>query len=115
MASRGGSILKSDQVGIGVGRPAFGSPEPQPASPDAEKTSPARAPRSPEIDPEQRAEWQSSGNADPVEAALAKALGEASTAGRFDVVAQLARELEARRGVRTGNAVRLDPARRGQH
>jgi hypothetical protein len=93
----------------------LGSQEPQPASPDAKKIGPARDPRSPEIGTEQRAEWQSSGNADPVEAALAKALGEASTAGRFDVVAQLARELEARRGVRTGNAVRLDPARRGQH
>jgi hypothetical protein len=34
---------------------------------------------------------------DAVEAALAKALGEAAAAGRFDVVGQLARELEARR------------------
>jgi hypothetical protein len=32
-----------------------------------------------------------------VEDALAGAIGEASTAGRWDVVAQLARELEARR------------------
>ncbi|MDE2104563.1 MAG: tyrosine-type recombinase/integrase [Patescibacteria group bacterium] len=39
---------------------------------------------------------------DVVEAALAKALGEAAAAGRFDVVAQLARELEARRLVRAG-------------
>jgi hypothetical protein len=93
----------------------LGSQEPQPASPDAKKIGPARDPRSPEIGTEQRAEWQSSGNADPVEAALAKALGEASTAGRFDVVAQLALELEARRGVRMGKAVPLDPARRGQH
>lgn len=35
--------------------------------------------------------------ADVVEAALAKALEGATAAGRFDVVAQLARELEARR------------------
>lgn len=37
---------------------------------------------------------------DRVEVALAKALGEASTAGQWAVVAQLARELEARRSVR---------------
>jgi hypothetical protein len=34
---------------------------------------------------------------DPVDVALAQALAEASTAGRFDVVLQLAKELEARR------------------
>jgi hypothetical protein len=34
---------------------------------------------------------------DVVEAALARALDAAAAAGRFDVVAQLARELEARR------------------
>ena len=44
---------------------------------------------------------------DPIEAALATALVEAATAGRFDVVAQLARELEARRHARAGHAVRL--------
>jgi hypothetical protein len=36
----------------------------------------------------------------PVEEALVKAIGEASAAGRWDVVAQLARELEARRSAR---------------
>jgi len=36
-------------------------------------------------------------SADAVEAALAGALVQAAGAGRFDVVAQLARELEARR------------------
>jgi hypothetical protein len=35
-------------------------------------------------------------NLDAVEMALAKALTEAAAAGRFDVVAELARELEAR-------------------
>ena len=35
--------------------------------------------------------------ADPVDVALARALAEASTAGRFDVVLQLVKELEARR------------------
>jgi hypothetical protein len=48
------------------------------------------------------------GNAvDVVEAALAKALEGATIAGRFDVVAQLARELEARRLARMGNVVAL--------
>jgi hypothetical protein len=49
---------------------------------------------------------------DVVEAALARALDRASEAGRFDVVAQLARELEARRLARAVNVVRLDAARR---
>jgi hypothetical protein len=43
---------------------------------------------------------------DAVEAALATALVEAATAGRFEVVAQVARELEARRLARAGNVVR---------
>jgi hypothetical protein len=38
---------------------------------------------------------------DRVEAALARALHRASDAGRFDVVAQLAREFEARRLARS--------------
>lgn len=42
-----------------------------------------------------------------VEAALADALSRAAAAGRFDVVAQLARELEARRLARAGNVVLL--------
>ena len=50
---------------------------------------------------------------DPVDATLAKALGDAAAAGRFDVVAQLARELEARRLAASPNVVAL-PARRGR-
>ena len=42
-----------------------------------------------------------------VEDALAKALEGATTAGRWDVVAQLARELEARRAHRASNVVQL--------
>lgn len=42
--------------------------------------------------------------ADPLEAALLLA----ARAGRFDVVAQLARELEARRLAQAGNVVPLD-------
>jgi hypothetical protein len=45
---------------------------------------------------------------DPVEGALAGALAAAAVAGRFDVVSQLARELEARRHGRAGNVVRFD-------
>lgn len=42
-----------------------------------------------------------------MEAALARALDAAAAAGRFDVVAQLARELEARRLAREPNVVTL--------
>jgi hypothetical protein len=42
---------------------------------------------------------------DPVEDALARAIEGAVTASRWDVVAQLARELEARRTARTGAKV----------
>ena len=53
---------------------------------------------------------------DPVEVALADALTKAAAAGRFDVVAQLAGELEARRKARTANVVDLaaEAARRGR-
>jgi hypothetical protein len=44
---------------------------------------------------------------DGVEPALARALAQAAEAGRFDVVAQLAKELEARRLGRMGNVVAL--------
>jgi hypothetical protein len=46
-----------------------------------------------------------------VEAALAKAIGEAAAAGRFDVVALLAGELQARRLARVGVAT-LDAKKR---
>jgi hypothetical protein len=52
--------------------------------------------------------------ADQVEAALARALDRASEAGRFDVVAQLARELEARRLAQLSNVVLLEPDARGK-
>jgi hypothetical protein len=47
-----------------------------------------------------------------VEAELARALGLAAAAGRFDVVAQLAKELEARRLAVSGNVVAM-AVRRG--
>jgi hypothetical protein len=49
---------------------------------------------------------------DAVESALADALSAAAAASRFDVVAQLAKELEARRLARAGNVVSFDDARR---
>ena len=48
---------------------------------------------------------------DAVEAALAGALTEAAKAGRFDVVAQIAKELEARRLARSENVVAIDAKR----
>ena len=50
---------------------------------------------------------------DVVEAALANAISEAVAAGKFDVVGQLCRELEARRLARAGNVVAIDSKRRG--
>jgi len=53
------------------------------------------------------------GTADAIESALAKAIEGATVAGKFDVVAELCRELEARRLTRAGNVVRLDARRKG--
>jgi hypothetical protein len=52
------------------------------------------------------------GHSDVVEAALAEALTAAARAGRFDVVAQIAKELEARRLAKEPNVVAF--ACRGQ-
>jgi hypothetical protein len=52
------------------------------------------------------------GKIDTVESALAKAIEAASAAGRWDVVSQLARELEARRLASAPNVVPL--AKRGR-
>jgi hypothetical protein len=49
-----------------------------------------------------------------IEVALVEALSRAARAGCFDVVAQLARELEARRLARAGNVVRLDERERAR-
>jgi hypothetical protein len=49
---------------------------------------------------------------DAVGAALARALEGATVAGRWDLVAQLARELEARRLTRVENVVQLTRTRR---
>jgi hypothetical protein len=51
---------------------------------------------------------------DPIEAALAEALRAATAAGQWTVVAQLARELEARREARAGVVqLHAERARRG--
>ena len=55
---------------------------------------------------------QSWGDGDAVERVLSTALEAATVAGRFDVVAQLARELEARRLAREPNVVPMRKARR---
>ena len=47
-----------------------------------------------------------------VEAALARAIDRASAAERWDVVAQLARELEARRLAAAGNVVSINSSKR---
>jgi hypothetical protein len=52
-------------------------------------------------------------SADTVEAALMVALTEAAKAGRFDVVSQLAKELESRRLASSPNVVTLDTSKRG--
>lgn len=62
--------------------------------------------------PDATAVGRSWGDADPVEAAIAEALRKATEVGRFDVVAQLARELEARRTAGAGNVVALPQGRR---
>jgi hypothetical protein len=49
---------------------------------------------------------------DPVETALAAALTAAAAAGRFDVVAQLAKGLEARRLPHSANVVSIESAKR---
>ncbi|MFO0673462.1 MAG: hypothetical protein U0235_28240 [Polyangiaceae bacterium] len=48
---------------------------------------------------------------DVVEDALARALDAAAAAGRFDVVAQIAEELKARRLAAAGNVVAIDSKR----
>jgi len=50
------------------------------------------------------------GNPDAIECALADALTKATAAGKWDIVAQLARELEARR-LAAVDVPRLDDAR----
>ncbi len=56
---------------------------------------------------------QSGGNQDPVETALADAIGRASIAGEWGIVGQLARELEARRTAREArNVVTLRPPKK---
>jgi hypothetical protein len=48
---------------------------------------------------------------DVIETSLARAIDKATDAGRFDVVAQLCRELEARRMARAGNVISIDSKR----
>jgi hypothetical protein len=59
-----------------------------------------------------RAKPEPASAADAVEIALAVALTEATAAHRWEVVVQLARELEARRLAHAANVIILDPRRR---
>jgi hypothetical protein len=67
-------------------------------------------PSEPEIEgvrPDMGQSWGNPIEGDDVEGALARALDRAAAAGRFDVVAQLARELEARRLSTMPNVLKL--------
>lgn len=81
---------------------ALSSPSTSTDTPDEARSTPDPSQFGPAIGPTN----------DAVEAALARALDAAATAGRFDVVSQLARELEARRLARTPNVVTLPASRR---
>jgi hypothetical protein len=97
----------------------LGSELTEPDSREIEKTRTIGDPSGPEITGVHPGEGQSRGNQPPLEGAvdlveleLAKALSKAADAERFDVVAQLAKELEARRLARLTNVVKLDATRR---
>jgi hypothetical protein len=86
---------------------------------EIEKTRAIGDPSRPEIGGAHPGEGQSRGNQqtpgipqDEVELELARALGKAAAAARFDLVAQLAKELEARRLTRLANVFTLDASRR---
>ncbi|MCL2777971.1 MAG: hypothetical protein FWD73_08200 [Polyangiaceae bacterium] len=68
-------------------------------------------PSSTESPPHGAAVGRYEGYSDAIEVALAEALTGATQAQRWDIVAQLARELEARRLVQAGNVVSLDSKR----
>jgi hypothetical protein len=95
-----------------LNRKCIPGPDPQ-DSREIEKQASASVPSTPEK-PGDHGARGSAGGIDPVEAALAKALSDASSAGAWDVVAQLARELEARRTARAGNVVDLGSRRTGR-
>jgi hypothetical protein len=54
-------------------------------------------------------------SADPIEQALSRALDEATKVGRWEVVGQLAGELQARRLARAGNVVAMPVLKRRSH
>jgi len=103
----------------GGDEPDLGSELAERDSAGIEKTRPIGDPSEPEIGDVHPAAGQSWGNQqsrggpeDQVELELARALGKAAAAARFDVVAQLAKELEARRLARLTNVLTLDASRR---
>ena len=124
LAQRLPKPMKVHGKGVEPLRLAAAEPKAGLASEDSrgiEKTSLVDDPSRPEIGGVHPGVGQSWGNPgfpgggeDGVEAALARALDRASEAGRFDVVAQLARELEARRLGRLPNVAAPDPEGRGR-
>jgi hypothetical protein len=87
-------------------------------SAEIEKTRAISDPGGPEMGDIQVCAGQSWGNQtgaeladDLIEFELAKALGKAADAGRFDVVAQLAKELEGRRVMRLAKVLAVDVRR----
>ncbi len=93
---------QTHQIQVGQGHPSD--------SRDIEKRSPIVNPSRPEKGGSETTLGQCWGNPNPVELALAKAIEGATAAGRFDVVAQLAAQLDARRLAAAGVA-RLEDKR----
>lgn len=124
MAAGGGSAVTSESSTISAERRGFEPPVPlqvhmiSKPNGEGEETRAAEDSRGgvrsgqARTTPDATAVGRSWGDADPVEAAIAEALRKATEVGRFDVVAQLARELEARRTAGAGNVVALPQGRR---
>ena len=90
------------------------SPEPAERSQNSEPPQDSTAPVNEAKSPESRERTNDvAGLSDPVEVALAEAIKGATAAGEWSVVAQLARELEARRNAHSApNVVELRPPKK---
>ncbi len=102
--ARSASITRVPEEGVETARPC--DPRENEPSPVTE-TADARPATTEDDAPSPAVVQPRSNDLDPIEAALADALSKAAAVGRFDVVAQLARELEARRLAREPNVVAL--------
>ena len=98
-------VLYASQCVIDEGSTAANSLKPRVRGlPLAPTTAAAKGPRTKRI--ADRSKYLA--NVDAIESALASALAAAAAAGRFDMVAQLVREIEARRLARAGHAALVD-------